>query len=234
MSTFNIYVASTRRADKTIVHKLLEYCTFVVRKSEEEDYRKAGITSIWAIEDSEINSFSKVHNYIIEHAPEDIVCVLDDDMAHFRYSLDHNVPINDIEVTTREIERLAQIQWDLGVGLLGTRITASPKNYNAEYHFSGMIGPIRIYNRKVLKARYEHIRFFSDTDFVLQELLYNRIILRPDYFASDAKLETNKGGMNIRRNRKIQLELADYMSEKWGKYFSYRKENNTSKILVKR
>lgn len=234
MSTFNIYVASAHRYDKTIVHTLLEYCTFVVRKSEEEDYRKAGIESIWAIEDSKIDSFSKVHNYLIENAPEDIICVLDDDMANFRYSIDHNVPIKDKVVVTREIERLAQIQYDLGVGLLGTRITASPKNYNAEFHFSGMIGPIRIYNRPVVKARYEHIRFFSDTDFVLQELLKNRIILRPDYFASDAKLETNKGGMNIRRTRDIQLQLAEEMSAKWGKYFSYRKENNTSKIIVKR
>lgn len=234
MATFNIYVASAHRADKTNVHNLLEYCTFVVRKSEEEAYKKAGVESTWAIDDDLIDSFSKVHNYIIENAPEDIVCVLDDDMAHFRYSLDRNLPIESKEEATREIERLAQIQWDLGVGLLGTRITASPKNYNAEFHFSGMIGPIRIYNRTVLKARYEHIRFFSDTDFVLQELLKNRIILRPDYFASDAKLETNKGGMNIRRTREIQLELANYMSEKWGKYFSYRKENNTSKIIVKR
>lgn len=167
MSTFNIYVASYHRADKTNVHNLVEYCTFVVRKSEEAAYRAAGIKDIWAIDDELINSFSKVHNYLIENAPEDVICVLDDDMAHFRYSMDRNLPIDDPVVVTREIERLAQIQYDLGVGLLGSRITASPLNYNAEFHFSGMIGPIRIYNRAVLKARYEHIRFFSDTDFVL-------------------------------------------------------------------
>lgn len=234
MSTFNIYVASYHRADKTVVHKLLEYCTFVVRKSEEQTYRDAGIEQIWAIEDDKINSFAKVHNYLIENAPEDVICVLDDDFAHFRYSMDRNLPIKDVETPTREIERLAQIQYDLGVGLLGTRITSSPLNYNAEFHFSGMIGPIRIYNRNVIKARYEQMRFFTDTDFVLQELLLNRIILRPDYFTSDAQIETNKGGMNIRRTRDIQLKLAEEMKKKWGKYFRYQKWNNVSKILVKR
>lgn len=234
MSTFNIYVASYNRSDKTIVYKLLDYCTYVVRKSEEQKYRSVGINSIWAIDDELINSFSKVHNYLIEHAPEDVICVLDDDMKTFRYSTDRNLPIKDKTVSTREIERLAQIQYDLGVGLLGTRITASPKNYNAEYHFSGMIGPVRIYNREVVKARYDKLQFFADTDFVLQELLENRIILRPDYFATDALLETNKGGMNIKRNRDIQLKLAEKMKQKWGKYFAYSKENNVSKINVKR
>ena len=234
MATFNIYVASAHRWETTIVHTLLEYCTYVVRKSEEQKYKDVGIESTWAIDDDEINSFCKVHNYIIDHAPEDIVCVLDDDMAHFRYSLDRNLPIKSKEIATREIERLAQIQYDLGVGLLGTRITASPLQYSAEYHFSGMIGPIRIYNRAKLKSRYIEMRFFADTDFVLQELLKNRIILRPDYFASDAKLETNKGGMNVRRTRDHQLKIAEEMKEKWGKYFSYRPENNVSKISVKR
>jgi len=234
MSTFNIYVASYNRSEKTIVHKLLEYCTFVVRKSEEEAYKSKGIESVWAIDDEKINSFSKVHNYLIENAPEDVICVLDDDFAHFRYSMDRNLPIKDIVTPTREIERLAQILFDLGIGLLGSRITSSPLNYNAEFHFSGMIGPIRFYNRNVIKARYNHMRFFTDTDFVLQELLLNRIILRPDYFTSDAQIETNKGGMNIRRTRDIQLKLAEEMKQKWGKYFSYQKWNNVSKVLVKR
>lgn len=234
MSTFNIYVASYNRAEKTIVHKLIEYCTYVVRKSEEKKYKEAGISSVWAIEDEKICSFSKVHNYLIENAPEDVICVLDDDMAHFRYSIERNLPIKDVVTPTREMERLGQILFDLDIGLLGTRITASPMNYHAEFNFSGMIWPIRIYNRKKLKSRYKEIPFFSDTDFVLQELLRNRVILRPDYFASDAKLETNKGGMNIRRTKQIQSGVYEDLKREWGKYITFDTTRNVTQIHVKR
>lgn len=233
MATFNIYCASYHRPENK-VQDLLEYVTYVVRKSEEPLYRKCGKKQIWGIEDEKINSFVKVHNYIIENAPEDVVAVVDDDMEWFKYSMEHGVRIKDPEITTRELERLCQVVYDLDIGLLGSRITGDPKQYRAPFRFAGMIGPIRIYNRAKLKSRYNEMKFFSDTDYVLQELLNNRIILREDYFCAEAKIETNKGGMNDQRNRKIQLELAEYMKHKWGKYFAYSKENNVSKILVKR
>lgn len=98
-----------------------------------------------------------------------------------------------------------------------------------------MIGPIRYYNRPVVKARYEELAFFSDTDFVLQELLLNRIILRPNYFGGNAKIETNKGGMNTRRTKSIQQKCFDeYMKPKWGKYVTFDTKRNVTAINVKR
>ena len=234
MSTFNIYCASYKRADKTKVHELLEYCTFVVRKSEEEAYRNAGVESIWAIDDDKICSFAKVQNYIIENAPEDVVCVLDDDIPEFRYVLDKSVAIRSKEIATRELERLGQIMIDLDVGLLGSRITADPKGYHREINFSGMIGPIRFYNRAKVKSRYKEIKFFGDTDFVLQELLNNRIILRPNYFAANAKLETNKGGMNITRTKHIQSMIYADLRKVWGNYLVFDTKRNVTKVNVRR
>lgn len=235
MSTFNIYVASYKRADTTIVHKLLEYCTYVVRKSEESDYRKAGIENIWAVDDELVCSFAKVQNYIIENAPEDVVCVLDDDIESFAYCIEDQVKIKDIETPTRELERISQLAFDLDIAVCGTRIALIPYGYNGEFCFSAMIGPIRIYNRKLVKARYESIRFFGDTDFVLQELLENRIILRPNYFGGNAKIETNKGGMNIKRTKTIQENLyKQYLKPKWGKYIDFNTKKNITKICVKR
>ncbi len=49
---FNIYVPSYGRAAVTNTFKLLEYCTYVVRKSQEEEYRARGIESVWAVEDT--------------------------------------------------------------------------------------------------------------------------------------------------------------------------------------
>ena len=234
MATFNIYVPSYHRWDTTHVYKNLEYCTYVVRKSEEEFYKKLGVKT-WAIEDHLINSFAKVQNYIIRNAPEDVVCVLDDDIENFYYRLEKNERIASQEECTRELERLGQICYDLDIGLLGCPIRNIPWGYTAEFHFSGMIGPIRYYNRKkITKSEYIQMSFFGDTDFVLQELLNNRIILRPDYLVTDAQLETNKGGMNQKRNKAIQLQNYDKMKAKWGKYIDFNPKKNVTMIIVKR
>ena len=233
MSTFNVYVASYNRWKETTVFKELEYCTYVVRESEAPYYRELGV-DVWAIEDSLINSFVKVQNYIIENAPEDVVCVLDDDITNFYYRLEKNERISDPSEVSMELERMGQLIYDLDIGLMGSPIRNIPYAYVAEFHFSGMIGPIRIYNRPVIKSRYVPMQFFSDTDFSLQETLKNRIILRPDYFVTDAKLETNKGGMNIRRTKQIQLDCAEEMERKWGKYFAFDSKKNITKIIVKR
>ena len=234
--TFNIYVASYHRANETKVHKLLEYCTYVVRESEAEAYRNAGIESVWGIPDEKINSFGKVQNYIIENAPEDIVCVLDDDIEAFAYCLEKCEDIKDIVTPTRELERWGQLMADLDIGLAGSRIViALPYGYTGELNFQAMIGPIRFYNRAKVKARYVMIQFFSDTDFVLQELLENRIILRPNYFGGRAKIETNKGGMNTRRTKKVQEDcFNNYMKPKWGKYVNFDTKKNITIISVRR
>jgi hypothetical protein len=231
--TCNIYVASCHRWGTTTVYKRLEYCTYVVRKSEESQYAALGIKPL-AVEDSQINSFAKVQNWLIENAPEDIVAVLDDDINNFYYRLDKVARINDSATVTAEIERMCQLLADLDIGLLGTSITGIPYGYTAEFSLSAMIGPIRIYNRSRVKARYIAMPFFSDTDFVLQELKENRIILRPSYLTTDAKLETNAGGMNTGRHMKHQLEEADKMRRKWGKHFYYSPRNNVTKIVVRR
>lgn len=80
--TFNIYIPSYKRAKTACTHKILEYYTYVVRQSELQEYIDAGIDPdhIWAVEDSKINNLVKVVNYIVDNAPEDIICMIDDDV----------------------------------------------------------------------------------------------------------------------------------------------------------
>ena len=80
---FNVYVPSYRRSDAIKTGKCLEYCTYVVRKSEEEAYRKAGIENLIAVEDEKINSCAKVYSWIYFNAKEDVFCILDDDIEEF-------------------------------------------------------------------------------------------------------------------------------------------------------
>lgn len=234
MTSFNIYIASYNRWETATVHKWLEYCTYVVRESQADEYRKLG-ADVLGVPDEEINSFVKVQNWLIDNAPEDMICVLDDDIENFIYRLDQNEKITSPEIVTAELERIAQLAVDLDIALMGSCITAVPYGYTREFNFSGMIGPIRMYNRALIKARYIPMPFFTDTDFALQELLLNRIILRPNYFVTDAKIETNAGGMNARRTKQIQVETFDtVMKPKWGRYVSFNPKKNVTSINVKR
>lgn len=234
MATFNIYVASYNRAKETTTYKHVEYCTYVVRKSQEEEYKQIPVKTL-AVEDEKINSFAKVQNWLIDNAPEDVICVLDDDIIRFVYVIDKRNTVRSPEIVTAEFERMAQIVEDLDIPLLGIPIVADPRKYSAEFKFSGVIGPMRIYNRKLIKARYEQMPFFGDTDFVLQELLLNRIVLRPCYLASDAKIEVNKGGMNLKRTKMMQEKTyKEILKPKWGKYVTFNTKSNVTNIRVKR
>ena len=234
MRDFNIYVPSYGRAETTTTFKLLEYCTYVVRKSQEEQYKARGIENIWAIEDYKIDNLCKVSNYIVDNSPEKVIFTIDDDVDYFLYRLDKNVKIDDKEIIMGEIERIAQIIVDLGIGFAAEDAAIAPWNYSAEFTFKGTTGAMRWYNKDAYKARFkEEVYHNCDLDVVLQELLVNRIILRPMYFCVKAGTDTNSGG-NSSKTRKEQKDCAYEMKRKWGKYFDYNFKNNKPRINVSR
>lgn len=233
--TFNIYVQSYKRAHAILTYHNLEYCTYVVRKSEEKEYKAAGIENVLSVEDQLIDSCGKVTNYLLDHAPEDIICIVDDDIETFYYRLEELTRIESKVDVTREIERIAQLMADLDIGYACCPIDTSLKYYDRPFKFVGVTGGLKIFNRTVLDTRVSlEYKFLSDIDFELHELLKRRIILIANYFCNNAKVDTNAGGNNGNKSlREIESE-NDRMSLKWGKY--YRKANGGSagRVSVKR
>lgn len=235
MASFNIYVISYHRSHAILTEHLLEYCTYVVRKSEEQDYINAGVRSVWGIEDSLIDSCTKVMNYLIENAPEDVIAVLDDDCESFSYRSDVMEKIKDTVTVCREIERLAQIVYDLNIGYLANPVGSSLMYYSRPFSFTGLTGALKVYNRKVLKARYrKDLIFVADMDFELTELLFNRIMLIPDYFTIQAKLDTNSGGNSDKKTSKLETAENELLVAKWGKYYQKAQNGKPGSIKVKR
>ncbi len=232
--TFNIYVPSYNRSETTTTYKLLDYCTYVVRKSEEEKYKKLNVPLL-VVEDEKINSFTKVQQYLIDNAEEDIICVIDDDIQEFVYRLENKERIKDKEIIIAEIERIAQQIVDLDIGLGGLCVRDIPYGYIGEVNFNGITGSVRYYNRNKLKSKYNHnLKFFQDVDFVLQELLINRIIFRPNYFIGCAQVETNKGGGTSNKTIKMKEDCYRELRKKWGKDINFNLKKNITKILVNR
>lgn len=234
--TFGIYIPSYRRAKTATTHRFLEYGSYVVRQSEKAEYREADLGScdVLAVEDGLICGLTEVNQWLIDNAPEDIICILDDDLHHFYYRMDTTDTIEDPETVTAEFERVAQLMADLGIGFAATDATVRPWNYDAEFAFKGCAGGVRWVNRPVFKARcVKELEYNYDLDLVLQELLLNRIILKPKYFCSKGLTDTNEGGASAKK-RGDQVASINLMKHKWGKYFEYNFNNNTPRIVVPR
>ena len=233
--TFNIYVPSYHRSHRILTAKNLEYCTYVVRKSEEEDYRKAGVENVLAVEDSEIDSAAKVYHWICANTPEDVICICDDDLEAFYYRVDTLDKINDPVTVTREIERLAQLIVDIDIGYLTMPSDMNIKFYDRPFRFSGIPGAMRIYNKAKFKGKDTgKFLYLADIDVELQELLHNRIILIANYFCHKAYIDTNKGGNNFDKSFAEMSAENDVMKNKWGKYFVKANGNSMWRINVPR
>jgi hypothetical protein len=234
--TLGIYVPSYKRSDSIITYKFLKNCTYVVRKSEKQLYKDAGVERVLAVPDEEINSFAKVRQWIIDNTPEDIVVQIDDDITCFSYAHKETFEaITDEEVAYTELERVAQLLSDLELGFASIRMTVSTLTYNSEFSFSATLGMVCWYNKSALKGRYdEKVTTKCDMDFQLQELLHNRIILVPSYLRAKGLYDKNKSGNNIGKTSEKVRQNVDYLKLKWGRYFKHNYQKNISRVVVKR
>ena len=233
---FGIYIPSYKRAQTCTAHKFLQRYKYVVRKTEEQEYLAAGIPAdcIWVVDDELICGLTEVNQFLIDNAPEPIIVILDDDIHHFYYLLEKLDSIEDPEVVTAELERIAQIMLDLGIGMAATDATTTPWSYVSEFEFKGCTGAVRWINRTVFKSKcHKELEYNYDLDLVLQELLTNRIILKPHYFKSKGLTDTNEGGASEKR-RDDQIASIKLMKMKWGKHFGYNFKMNKPNINVRR
>ena len=233
--TIGIYVPSYKRSDRILTQNIFESCTYVVRKSEEEAYKKAGVKNIWAVEDQYIDDGDKVIYYIVENAPEDIIVCADDDIGDMKYLIEESYSLNkDKEKITDEFYRIGQLIYDLNIGLATIQPTCIPYNYDREFAFKGIPGAVKWFNKNVFKAKLDRtVSENFDIDMIMQELLLNRIILLPKYFHDDGVMDVNAGG-NSSRKRQDQIDSITNMKAKWGKYFDYDLDKNKPKINVVR
>ena len=223
------------------------YCPLQVRMTDEEygdwyevdngyalDNKRAIRELLQKEQNEEINNIVKVVNWIVDNSEEEVIAMIDDDMNDLIYRLDFNEKITDPEVITSELERIAQLMVDLDIGYGAVDASIAPWNYAQEFTFAGTSGGLRWFNKKVYKARFdEKIGYCCDTDAVLQELLKNRIILKPKYLCSHGATDVNSGG-NSQKTRNDQIASFELMKHKWGKYFDYQLKTNKIYVRVRR
>lgn len=234
--TFHVYIISSGRASRGPItaKNFLEY-THIVRKSQEADYIANGFENVVGVEDSKIRGYDRVFNYVVENAKEDVVAIVDDDIDYFQYRRDETYKIESAETVQAEFERLAQIIYDLDIGLAFNSPNGAPYKYTKEFAFVGMPSACKIVNRKAIKAKMnENINRNLDVDYVLQELLVNRICLNPKYIVLKEhpvdKLTRVTGTVCSYDDINHSLET---MKLRWGAYFGYERINIKPIVYIK-
>lgn len=231
---FNVYVPSYMRYDdKLRIYDHLEYCTYVVRRSEAELYRQNGIEKLWVVDDELIDNIHKVHQYIIDNSPEEVICIIDDDgKLIYRTSETRDMTR---EEASMELERIAVLMVDLEIGYACTDAVPAPYYYDSEFKFKGMCGGCKWVNKARFMAKVDpDCQYNFDLDLELQELLHNRIVLKPIYFIDVGGQDTNRGGSNVDKNKAKRMAGIEHTKAKWGKYFDYNLKNNKARIVVTR
>ena len=238
---------SYRRAKAIKTKNHLEYCTYVVREDEEQDYRNAGVEDLLVIphdavssDGGGVNEFMSTFYWIIQNTPEEVICIVDDDVNYFAYrtiditSIDSKFFENPKEVVTTEMERIAQLLVDLDLGLACTTQLPTLWAYDKEFGFHGCPGGVRWVNKKQFKAKFDRRDLAnSDVDMVMQELLMNRIVLMPKYIIDHSSdMGTNEGGTT--RNTDELNEMYVALRNKWGVHFEYNRKKNSAHINIKR
>lgn len=234
--TFGVYIPSYNRYERgMITGKLFEHPIHVVRKSQEEQYKEHGFTNVISVDDELVDGYSDVYNWIVSNANEDVIAIVDDDVKNFMYRLEYNYPIEDVETCQSEFERLAQLIWDLDLGLAFGSATPTPYVYTSEFGWFGIPGAFKIVNRKCIKAKMDtDLPRNTDIDYVLQELLKNRVCLNAKYLVDNPYNDrsTNTSGSTYNSNA-IEASV-DMMKLRWGKYFDYNANKNVPYIRVQR
>lgn len=233
-NTVGFYIPSYKRSQNVHDKKLLTSgATYVVRKSEENLYLAEGVDVI-AVEDEAINSLGKVRQWIIDNAKEDVVIQIDDDVEQLGYVLKPNLVVLEESQAIDEMMRIAQILLDLDLGFASLSMNPNLTFHSSEFLWKAITGGVCWFNKKALKGKYEPDLLKVDTDFMLQELLYNRICIVPDYLGLCAKHDTNKGGNNQNKSYARLVNANNYLKTKWGKHYDFDYKSNKTKINVKR
>ena len=233
------YIPSCGRWEIATTQKLLheDDAVFVVRESQKEQYEAKGFR-VKSYPDEEINSLTKVRQKIIDDCPSDYCLQLDDDITEVHARTQEVRVQMENEDFWNELLRAFCIIDDLKIGVftIGQEPSGDIRKYNRPFSFVGTGGTILGFNKPCLKARYDpNVGSKVDTDFILQELLYNRIVLVIHYFGVSHDVDILPGGQQFRKTSQEVYRSVEYLKAKWSdKIYDFNFDSNTSKIKVKR
>lgn len=227
---YKIYCPTYKRADVCKTHKYLSEIVYVVRESEKNDYKDVHKNQ-WIVPDSAQGNLSRVRNYILDHAPEENIILLDDDIKHFgRYNGNKLKKLNEQEAYNM-IEEGIQLATDLGIVFWGLNCVADKGAYR-EYTPFGLTsyigGPFQAHRKNNFRYS-EKIFLKEDYDMTLQVLNKYRKNLRLNMYHYVCEQATLKGGCADYRTIQREKDHNKMLQKKWGSKIVKEDHSNKGK-----
>lgn len=215
-----VFIPSYKRAGRVKTRKTLGGEGIIVcHEFEAEEYKEEEGGELMVVPDSLRGNISKVRNWILDHAEDDEVVMMDDDISEIGYheSLE-TFPMSPAKIM-KFLRNGYQMTKDLGVSLWGVNLQADPKFYREYSPFSllGVIlGTFSCHYKPVI--RYDENLFLNeDYDFFLKTINMNRKVLRFNKYYYLADHLDKSGGCGSYRLRDFEVEQAEKMVKRWGK-----------------
>src|SRR5690554_2298248 len=117
-SEFRVVILSRGRSDTITSHKLFPTATLCVPESEVDLYGHCGLDVV-PVPD-EVKGLGPLRNWVLDHFPEEIIVMADDDITHVWVTCQKNgYKIDDPATVLQLIETAAVCARDLGTACFG-------------------------------------------------------------------------------------------------------------------
>lgn len=212
---FTILSPSYRRPDTAITQQYLPACRYVVAKSEEKAYKKAG-HSVIAVPDKVQGNVSRIRNWILDNF--DPVLILDDDIRRFGRWNEQEERKLDTDDAMEFIEHAFNLAGELGARMWGMNLLPDKGAYREYTPFafrSVILGPVQGFIGN--ECRYDEVLSLKeDYDMSLQVLNRYRRTLRFNAYHYVCHQHTNEGGCATYRTMAREQNQFFELQKKWG------------------
>ena len=188
----------------------------VLVPDDEEALYKAKVKNPILTIPAEVKGLGEVRNWVLEHFSEEIVVMIDDDIARL-YCLtgERSLEISDPDEVVQVVINTAVMAKDLGIHVFGFSQTDIRK-YNGTEPFtlaSWVGGVIGVIGRKYT---FRKDKYKVDIDYCLQNLLVDRILWQDNRYLFSQKRDNNKGGNSLFRTETDFNKSVQSLKDKWG------------------
>jgi len=225
-------ILSRGRSQRVKTHALVPGATLVVPTNEVEAYRHLGMETV-AIPPERIG-ISAVRNWIIQHFPEEVIVMYDDDVTGLRTLAGLRNRLLKPDEVEAVVENTAYCAAGAGARLFGWNQRPDPRCLQRNdpvsvVHWCG--GVVGVIGKDIRWD--ELLRFKCDIDCGLTELLLNRILWHESRFCFLQARDKNLGGNSLFRSpEKIAAEKR-YLANKWKGHIRIDQYQSQDRVQVK-
>ena len=231
-----IYIPSYKRPTDCLTARVFKSAVICCHEFEAEEYRKNNTNKILVMPDSICGQgMAKIRNWIVDHAEEEYIVLMDDDIASMGYyEGKQRYEYSDEEWQAFIVNAFVMCE-EAGTVLWGVNLLEDKKAYREYSPFSFLsivLGPCMGIILRGNNIRFdEELGLKEDYDYALQVLNKHRRILRFNKVHYRGKHIKGSGGCIAYRTSEKEEQQRKRFQEKWGSRIVKFKQGDINPII---